>query len=79
MKLLNLFYTVVWAVARAWSQWTRWHTAAVLIPIVPFLMISELTGLRYTSIAIQYAVGWWLLSIADDIYEEDQECLNCSH
>lgn len=71
MKMINLFYRMVWTVAEVLAQWTRWHTAAVLIPIIPALVVSELTGLRYTSIAAQYIVAIWLLAIADDIYEEE--------
>lgn len=70
---MSIFYRLTETTAYVLSRWTRWHTAAVLIPIIPFLLISELTGLRYTSIAAQYIVGWWLLIIADDIYEEEHD------
>ena len=53
------------------EHWTWWHTAAALIPVVPGLIISELTGFTFTTTMVQYLAAWWLLNIADDIYEEE--------
>lgn len=58
-------------VAEIKDRWTWWHTAAALIPVVPGLIISELTGFTFTTTMVQYLAAWWLLNIADDIYEEE--------
>lgn len=55
------------------SQWTWWHTAAVLIPMVPGGVVRELIGPGFLALGFQVAAGLWLLACADRIYEEEYE------